>query len=157
MISRLRSIDNVLAAALLLALLGGAWWIRQAKRASEIAELRQHVPPALTNARLVAVHPADLRCGADRLLVKVRDELGCDVRDGNAYAFRNRTCSRMKVVYVDAQGVWVCTRRLHAGAFHWPRMGETACALTPEQFAWLCAGVEWQRLSRAISSLPHAV
>ena len=54
MLSRLRSIDNALAAAILLALLGGFWWIRHVKRASEIAELRQHIPPTLANARLVA-------------------------------------------------------------------------------------------------------
>ena len=105
----------------------------------------------------LAVAPADLRCGVDRLLAKVRDGLNQDVRAGGAYAFRNRAATRRKVVCVDAQGVWLCTRRLHEGAFHWPRAGDAACALTPDQFAWLCAGVEWQRLSRAISSLPLAV
>lgn len=45
---------------------------------------------------------ADLRCGVDRLLAKVRDELGQDVRAGDAYAFRNRSATRMKVVCVDA-------------------------------------------------------
>lgn len=105
----------------------------------------------------LAVQPADLRCGIDRLLAKVWDELGQDVRAGGAYAFRNRSSTRMKVVCVDAQGVWLCTRRLHEGSFHWPRVGDAACVLTPEQFTWLCAGVEWQRLSRAMSSLPSAV
>lgn len=53
MLSRVRSIDNVLTAGLFLALLGGAWWIWQAKRASEIAELRQYLPPAFADARLL--------------------------------------------------------------------------------------------------------
>lgn len=105
----------------------------------------------------LAVAPADLRCGGDRLLARVREELGQDVRGGGAYAFRNRSGTRMKVVCVDAQGVWLCTRRLHEGTFHWPRAGDTVCALSPEQFGWLCAGVDWQRLSRAMSSLPTAV
>lgn len=61
----------------------------------------------------LAVAPADLRCGIDRLLAEVRDELGQDVRTGGAYAFRNRSATRMKVVCVDAQGVWLCTRRVH--------------------------------------------
>lgn len=105
----------------------------------------------------LAVVPADLRCGVDRLLARVRDELGHDVRNGGAYAFRNRAGTRMKVVCMDAQGVWLATRRLHEGTFHWPRAGEAACTLTPEQFGWLCAGVDWQRLSRVMSSLPIAV
>ncbi|TAN08541.1 MAG: transposase [Rhodanobacteraceae bacterium] len=105
----------------------------------------------------LAVAPADLRCGIDRLLAKVGDELGQDARDGGAYAFRNRSGTRMKVVCMDAQGVWLATRRLHEGTFHWPRAGDAVCTLTPEQFGWLCAGVDWQRLSRAMSSLPSAV
>lgn len=105
----------------------------------------------------MAVAPADLRCGIDRLLTQVRDELGQDVRGGGAYAFRNRAGTRMKVVCVDAQGVWLATRRLHEGRFHWPRAGAAVCTLSVEQFTWLCAGVDWQRLSRGISSLPSAV
>ncbi len=35
----------------------------------------------------VAVTPIDLRCGIDRLLVKVQAELGRDARDGAAYVF----------------------------------------------------------------------
>lgn len=105
----------------------------------------------------LAVQPADLRCGIDRLLAKVRDELGQDVRTGGAYAFRNRAGTRMKVVCMDAQGVWLATRRLHEGTFHWPRAGDAVCALTAAQFGWLCAGVDWRRLSCEMSSLPIAV
>lgn len=65
----------------------------------------------------LAVTPVDLRCGVDRLLVKIADELGRDPRDGGAYLFRNRVGTRLKVVCVDAQGVWLCTRRLHEGSF----------------------------------------
>ena len=105
----------------------------------------------------LAVVPADLRCGVDRLLVKVHAELGRTPSDGGAYVFRNRAASRIKVVCVDAQGVWLCTRRLHAGGFTWPRAGDTVCALSPEQFAWLCMGVDWQRLSTHREGLPKAV
>ncbi|TAM58505.1 MAG: hypothetical protein EPN49_12460 [Rhodanobacter sp.] len=55
----------------------------------------------------------DFRCGADRLLVYVREVLGREPLDGSAYVFRNRRASRLKVLLVDAQGVWLSTRRLH--------------------------------------------
>ncbi|EFI5608821.1 transposase, partial [Escherichia coli] len=42
---------------------------------------------------------------------------------------------------------WLCARRLHRGTFHWPRDGDVSWSLTPEQFSWLTAGVDWQRLS----------
>lgn len=105
----------------------------------------------------VAVAPIDLRCGIDRLLVKVQAELGRDVRDGGAYVFRNRAGSRIKVLCVDAHGVWLCVRRLHDGGFVWPRSGDAVCTLNAHQFSWLSAGVDWERLSRTRETLPLAV
>lgn len=105
----------------------------------------------------VAVAPIDLRCGMDRLLVKVQVELGRDARDGGAYVFRNRSATRVKLLCVDAQGVWLCVRRLHEGRFVWPSANDAVCALTAQQFAWLRAGVDWERLSRTRESLPIGV
>lgn len=115
-------------------------------------------PPGATHGGwFVAVEPIDLRCGIDRLLVKVQSELGRDVRDGGAYVFRNRAATRIKVLCVDAQGIWLSVRRLHEGRFVWPRIGDGLCVLSPEQFAWLSAGVDWQRLSRSNEVLPQLV
>jgi transposase len=96
----------------------------------------------------LAIAPVDLRCGIDRLLVMVQEVLGRDAFDGGAYVFRNRSGTRVKVVCVDGQGVWLCVRRLHRGRFVWPRANEGSCTVTAEQFAWLVAGVDWQRLSQ---------
>ncbi len=101
----------------------------------------------------LAVAPVDLRCGIDRLLVTVQTVLGRDAFDGGAYVFRNRSGSRIKVVCCDGQGVWLCVRRLNRGRFVWLRSHETACTLSAEQFAWLAAGVDWQRLSQRTESL----
>jgi transposase len=91
--------------------------------------------------------PMDLRCGMDRLLVHVREVLGCNPYDGAAYVFRNRAATRIKVLCGDAQGTWLAVRRLQQGRFIWPGPGTATWSLRPEQFAWLCAGVDWQRLS----------
>ncbi|MEO7065386.1 MAG: IS66 family insertion sequence element accessory protein TnpB [Rhodanobacter sp.] len=101
--------------------------------------------------------PVDFRCGADRLLVHVREALGRDPLDGSAYVFCNRRSSRMKVLVVDAQGVWLATRRLHRGRFVWPSAQETLWSLTRRQFRWLCTGVDWQRLSCDRSSLGRII
>lgn len=95
----------------------------------------------------LAVAAMDLRCGIDRLLVAVQTALGRDAFDGGAFVFRNRAGTRIKVLMVDATGVWLCVRRLHEGRFVWPRSDTPLCELNAEQFAWLCAGVDWQRLS----------
>lgn len=105
----------------------------------------------------VATAPIDLRCGIDRLLVLVQTALGHDGFDGSAYVFRNRSGTRLKVLCVDAQGVWLCMRRLHRGSFVWPRSSEASLTLSAEQFGWLVAGVDWQRLSARIEDLPRRV
>jgi transposase len=94
----------------------------------------------------LAPAPVDLRCGMDRLLLKVQ-ALGSDPFAGGAFVFRNRAGNRIKVLCVDAQGVWLAVRRLHQGRFVWPRTGAAVWALSAEEFAWLAAGVDWQRLS----------
>ncbi|PIL41957.1 hypothetical protein CR105_26860 [Massilia eurypsychrophila] len=44
------------------------------------------------------------------------------------------------------QNLWICLRRLHRGQFVWPQAHETSWQLTDEQWQWLIAGVDWQRL-----------
>ncbi|MGH8031177.1 MAG: IS66 family insertion sequence element accessory protein TnpB [Luteimonas sp.] len=105
----------------------------------------------------LALAPVDLRAGCDRLLVAVQTALGRDAFDGGAYVFRNRAGNRIKVVCVDGQGVWLCVRRLHRGRFHWPHSGEVHCALSREQFDWLVAGVDWQRLSQRVEGLARVL
>lgn len=101
--------------------------------------------------------PVDFRCGVDRLLVHVREALERDPLDGSAYVFRNRSGSRLKVLVVDSQGVWLSARRLHRGRFVWPAGKEALWSLTRAQFRWLCAGVDWRRLSCDPSSLGRIV
>ncbi|AER57551.1 hypothetical protein DSC_14535 [Pseudoxanthomonas spadix BD-a59] len=95
----------------------------------------------------MAVAPVDLRCGMDRLLTMVQSAFGRDAFDGSAYVFRNRSGTRIKLLLGDATGVWLCVRRLQSGSFVWPREDDELCELSAEQFEWLCAGVDWRRLS----------
>lgn len=95
----------------------------------------------------LVIEPIDLRSGMDRLLVYVRQVLGRDPFEGAAYVFRNRSASRIKVLHADAQGIWLAVRRLQEGHFVWPRADEAMWSMSEAQFAWLCAGVDWRRLS----------
>lgn len=98
--------------------------------------------------------PTDLRCGMDRPVLQVRVVLGRDPAEGEAYVFGNRAGTRIKLLCCDRHGVWLAVRRLQQGRFVWPRAGEAAWTLSAEQFGWLCAGVDWQRLS--IGPMTHA-
>lgn len=95
----------------------------------------------------LVVAPVDLRWGADGLSLYIQQVLHADPGAGNAYLFRHQRGNRIKWLVWDGTGVWLCQRRLHRGQFVWPRLGDPVLALTPEQWQWLVAGVDWQRLS----------
>ncbi|MHB8455987.1 MAG: IS66 family insertion sequence element accessory protein TnpB [Acidiferrobacterales bacterium] len=95
---------------------------------------------------LLAVTPVDMRWGADRLSLLVQSLSGRSPCDGTAVAFTNRSHSRLKLLLWDGTGVWLASRRLHQGHFHWPKLGDPWCALDARQWRWLTTGVEWARL-----------
>ena len=98
----------------------------------------------------LVVEAIDMRAGIDGLSQRIQTTLGRTPCDGSAYAFRNRRQNRLKLLIWDGTGVWLCVRRLHAGRFHWPRSDDEKCLLSREQFEWLCAGVDWMRLSTSV-------
>lgn len=97
----------------------------------------------------LAVEPIDMRLGIDGLSARLQNSLGRAPCDGSAYAFINRAGTRLKVLCWDGTGVWLSQRRLHRGSFSWPRADAVVFALSAEQWRWLVAGVQWQRLSVA--------
>ena len=103
----------------------------------------------------VAVQPIDLRCGMDRLLLLVTSQFGSNGFDGAAYVFRNRSGQRLKLLCVDATGVWLCVRRLHRGSFIWPRSDAGLMEVSAAQMDWLAMGVDWQRMSANLASVPR--
>lgn len=94
---------------------------------------------------------SDLRGGIDVLLGQVLRGFAGGAQAHHAYVFANRRADRLKVLVYDGVGMWLCTRRLQAGGFAWPRdvssPGAGVFELTREQFDWLVAGLPWQRLS----------
>ena len=104
----------------------------------------------------------DFRCGADRLLVHVREVLEREPLDGSAFVFRNRRGTRLKVLVVDAQGVWLAQRRLHRGRFVLPRQ-RGDLVLDPARHAVVCEDREMLltptefRMLAAITSRPGEV
>ena len=97
----------------------------------------------------LALGAADLRGGIDTLLAQVVRGFALGAQAHHAYVFANRRADRLKVLVYDGAGMWLCTRRLQAGSFAWPRDESGSLNLTREQFDWLVAGLPWQRLGAA--------
>ena len=102
----------------------------------------------------LALGASDLRGGIDKLLALVVHGFALGAQVHHAYVFANRRADRLKVLVYDGTGMWLCTRRLQAGSFAWPREDSGSLNLTREQFDWLVAGLPWQRL---VASQPQAI
>jgi len=97
------------------------------------------------DAMWLAVEPADMRAGAERLLTRVVQVFG-SAQAHHGYLFANARGTRMKLVVHDGFGVWCATRRLNQGRFIWPRDGAAPPAITRAQFDAFVLGLPWQRL-----------
>jgi transposase len=98
----------------------------------------------------LVVTPVDGRLHIDGLSQLIQNQLGGSPCDGSAFVFCNRARTRLKLLCWDGNGVWLAQRRLHRGAFVWPRGDEKQITLTEAQWNWLVAGVDWQRLSATL-------
>lgn len=77
----------------------------------------------------------DLRKGALGLMALVTDaELG------KWYLFSNRSRSLIKCVLTDKQGVWLSTRRLNQGHFHWLEKATGVSTISVKDASVLCNG-----------------
>jgi transposase len=67
----------------------------------------------------LAVAPVDFRKGIEGLAALCRQTLQENPLGGAVYVFRTRTGTTLKLLAYDGQGVWLCTKRLSQGCFHW--------------------------------------
>lgn len=85
----------------------------------------------------VALEPCDMRKGFEGL----KEE----VKSGALFVFSNKRHTRLKVLYFDGTGLWLMTKRLEAGTFSWPKLGEIQGAkmrLAAEDLAMLTDGID---------------
>lgn len=92
----------------------------------------------------LAVGATDLRKGFDGLQGIVRSRLESDPASGHLFVFCNGGKRRLKVLYFDNSGMWICTKRLEKGRFDWPQEmeGLTKITLSATEFAALVDGLQ---------------
>lgn len=88
-----------------------------------------------------------MRKGFEGLYGLVRDRLQCEPLTGHVFLFCNARHNRLKLIYWDGSGLWVCAKKLSRGRFRWPQAGagEVKVTLTPEEFAMLIGGMDLQQ------------
>jgi transposase len=86
----------------------------------------------------------DMRKSFDGLYGLVRDQLLCDPLSGHLFLFSNAKRNRLKIIFFDGTGLWVCSKRIEKGRVHWPAVDpeQRKVMLSQEQFAMLLGGID---------------
>lgn len=92
----------------------------------------------------LATGATDMRKGFEGLYGLARDRLSCEPLSGHVFLFANAKRNRLKMLFWDGSGLWVCSKRLEKGRFRWPEAasGETRVTLSHEELALLVGGID---------------
>jgi transposase len=105
---------------------------------------------ASTTRIWLAVAPADMRCGFDRLAELARSVTGQDPLGGHLFLFRSRGGDRLKVLYFDADGYALWYKRLEEGVFKLPKVEAQAQSveLRASELAMMLDGIDLKSVRR---------
>lgn len=103
----------------------------------------------------IACGYTDLRRGIDGLAAIVQEQFQLNPFTNSLFLFCGRRRDRIKALYWEGNGFVLLYKRLESGSFQWPRNGEEAKTLTPQQYRWLMEGlsIEQPKAHRPISGL----
>jgi transposase len=92
----------------------------------------------------LAAGATDMRKGYEGLYGLVRDRLLCEPLSGHVFLFSNAQRNRLKLLFYDGSGLWVCAKRLDKGRFRWPAVGneQTKVLLSQEELTLLVGGID---------------
>ena len=83
--------------------------------------------------------PVDMRKSIDSLCVLITETLKRNPMDGTLFLFRNRTGSKLKALYYEANCFTIWYRRLEKGRYVFQRNLQGQIEMTKEHFRWLLA------------------
>ena len=98
----------------------------------------------------LAVQPADMRCGFDRLAELAHLVTGEDPLSGHLFLFRSRDGGRLKILYWDKDGFALWYKRLEEGTFRMPKVesGQRSVQLRASELAMMLDGIDLRSVKR---------
>jgi transposase len=89
--------------------------------------------------------PVDFRKQIDGLAILVADQLSLDPLSGQLFIFRNRGADKIKLLWYDRNGFWLCYKRLGKGRLKFPKVTGSVMELTHDQLNWLLSGLDFMK------------
>jgi len=96
----------------------------------------------------LAVGATDLRKSFDTLAGVVRNSLRLDPLSGHLFAFTNSRRNRLKILFWDRGGWWLCSKRLESGTLSWPTSESASVELSSEELMLLLSGIDLSKTQR---------
>jgi transposase len=98
----------------------------------------------------LAIKPADMRCGFDRLAELAQSVTSQNPMDGHLFLFRGRSGDRLKILYWDRDGYALWYKRLEEGVFKLPRIDGDARSveLRASELAMMLDGIDLRSIRR---------
>jgi transposase len=114
---------------------------------------------AATTRIWLAVAPADMRCGFDRLAELAQVVTSQNPLDGHLFLFRGRGGDRLKILYWDRDGYALWYKRLEEGVFKRPCFDEKAKSveLRASELAMMLDGIDLRSIKRVRRYAPKKV
>lgn len=96
-----------------------------------------------TNKIWLYPKPIDFRKQIDGLVMLIADHLDLNPTSGQLFVFRNTSANKIKLLWWDRNGFWLCYKRLERGKLKFPGIADDAMLLTTDQFGWLLSGLDF--------------
>jgi len=90
----------------------------------------------------VALEPVDMRQSFNGLYARVQTVLREEPTSGHWFVFTNKLRNRLKILFWDGSGLWVCAKRLEKGTFGWPSGDGASRCFRGEELTLLIHGIE---------------
>lgn len=88
----------------------------------------------------------DFRKSINGLVLIIEQDEGHSPFDEALFVFCNRNRDKVKALYWDKTGFCLWYKRLEQDFFRWPTVGQKNLQLTEEQWRWLLAGVDLDKI-----------
>jgi transposase len=85
----------------------------------------------------------DFRKQLDSLILLVADTLSKEPCSGELFIFRNRGANKIRLLWYDRNGFWLCYKRLEKGKFIFPKQVSGVCEVSRDQLSWLLSGLNF--------------